>query len=100
MKTKVRRKNDDCVIFLWWKEEFIKLYQKSGGIDFNELQDTVSTLNEGINSPVTSESEPDGWFVMRRCKTSAIKFAMAGSQDWWYRFPQSLVYRFYIVRTY
>ena len=47
-----------------------------------------------------SESESDGWFVVRRHKTSTIKFAMAGSQDWWYQFPQSLVYRFYIVRTY
>ena len=86
--------------FFWWKEEFIRLYQKSGWTDFNELQDTISTLNEDTNSLVTSESEPDGWFVMHRCKTSAIKFAMAGSHDWWCRFPQSLVYRFYIVKTY
>ena len=100
MKMKVRKKNDNRVIFLWWKEEFIRLYQKSGGTDFNELQDTVSTLNEGTNSLITSKLEPDRWFVVRRCKTSAIKFAMAGSQDWWCRFPQSLVYRFYIVRTY
>ena len=47
-------------IFLWWKEEFIRLYQKSGGTDFNELQDIVSTLNECTNSLVTRESEPDG----------------------------------------
>ena len=84
---------------MWWKEEFIRLYQKSEGTDFNELQDTVSTLNEGTNSLVTSESEPDGWFVVHRCKISAIKFTMAGSQDWWHRFPQLLVYRFYIVTT-
>ena len=55
-----KKKNDDCIIFLWWKEEFIRLYQKSGGTNFNELQDTVSTLNEGTNSLVTSELEPDG----------------------------------------
>ena len=85
---------------MWWKEEFIRLYQKSGRTDFNKLQDTVSILNEGTNSLVTSKLEPDGWFVMRRHKMSAIKFAMAGSQDWWCQFPQSLVYRFYIVRTY
>ena len=71
---KVRRKNDNRIIFLWWKEEFIRLYQKSGGTDFIELQDTVSTLNESTNSLVTSRSEPDGWFVMHRCKTSTIKF--------------------------
>ena len=57
--------------FLWWKEEFIRLYQKSGGTDFNELLDTVSTLNEDTNSLVTNESEPGRWCVMRRCKTSA-----------------------------
>ena len=96
----VRRKKRQPHNFLWWKEEFIWLYQKSGGTDFNELQDTVSTLNKGNNSLVMSESEPDGWFVVCRHKMSAIKFAMAGSQDWWHRFPQSLVYRFYIVRTY
>ena len=67
---------------LWWKEEFIRLHQKSGGTDFDELQDTVSTLNKGTNSLVTSESEPDGWFIARRRKTSAIKFTVAGSQDW------------------
>ena len=50
MKMKVR-KNDDRVM---WKEELIRLYQKSGRTDFNELQDTVSTLNEGTNSLVTS----------------------------------------------
>ena len=82
MKIKVRRKNDDRVIFLWWKVEFIRLYQKSGRPDFNELQDTVSTLNEGTGSLVMSKSEPDRWFVMCRHKTSAIKFLMAGSQDW------------------
>ena len=84
--------------FLWWKEEFIRLHQKSGGTDLDELWDTVSTLNKGTNSLVTSESEPDGWFIVRRHKMSVIKFAMAGSQDWWCRFPPSLVYQFYIVR--
>ena len=56
----------------------IKLYQKSGRTNFDEFWDTVSTLNEGTNSLVMSESEPDGWFVVCRCKTSAIKFALAG----------------------
>ena len=67
MKMKVR-KNDNRIIFLWWKEEFIRLYQKSGGTNFNEFQDIVSTLNEGTNSLVISESESDRWFVVRRCK--------------------------------
>ena len=58
---------------LWWKEEFIRLHQKSGGTNFDELWNTVSTLNEGTNSLVTSESDPDRWFMR---KTSAIKFAV------------------------
>ena len=42
-------------IFLWWKGEFVSLYQKSGETDFDELQDTVFILNEGTNSLVTSQ---------------------------------------------
>ena len=41
------------------------IYQKSGGTNFDELWDTVSTLNEGINSRVMSESNPDRQFVMQ-----------------------------------
>ena len=95
---KVRKKCRPCIFF--GEGGIYRLYQKSGGTNFNELQDTISTLSECTNSLVTIKSEPDGWFVVRRHKTSAIKFAMAGSQDWWHRFPQLLVYRFYIVRTY
>ena len=39
---------------------------------FDELQDTISTLNEGTNSLVTSKSEPGGWFIVHRHKTSAV----------------------------
>ena len=67
--------------FLRWKEDFIRLHQKSGGTDFDKLQGIVLTLNESSNSLVMSESKPYGWFVVHRCKTSAIKFAMAGSQN-------------------
>ena len=34
----------------YWKEDFIRLYQKTGWSDFDELQVTDSTLNEGTNS--------------------------------------------------
>ena len=53
-----KKKRQSCKYFLWWKEDFIRLHWKSGGMDFDELQDTVSTLNKGINSLVTSESKP------------------------------------------
>ena len=59
--------------------------EKSGGTNFDELRDTISTLNEGTNFLVTLKRI--GWFIISRCKTSAIKFAMAGSQDWSCRFP-------------
>ena len=59
MKMK-RRKNNDHVNILWWKEELIRLYQKNGGTDFDELWDTVSTFNEGTNSLVMSELKPYG----------------------------------------
>ena len=58
---KMKEKNDDRVnIFLWWKEEFIRLYLKNGRTNFDELWDSVSTLNEGINSLATSELKPCG----------------------------------------
>ena len=34
------------------RRDFIKLYQKTGETNFNELQVTDSTLNEGTNSLV------------------------------------------------
>ena len=45
-----RRKNDDRVKFFYWKEDFIRLCQKIGWSDFDELWVTDSTLNEGTNS--------------------------------------------------
>ena len=52
----------------------------------------LKAINKGTNSLVLSKSEVDEWFVMCRCKMSAIKFAIGGSQDWWCRFPPSLAY--------
>ena len=82
------------------------VYQKSGRTDFEQLQNTASIhsyyVNEGTNSLVTNKSESDGLFVMHGHKTSVLKFmiTMVGSQDWWCRFPPSLVYHFCVVRTY
>ena len=50
MKMKERRKNDGCVKFFYWKEDFIRLYQKTGWSDFDELRVTDSTLKKGTNS--------------------------------------------------
>ena len=64
MKIKVRKKRRPHKFCLWWKEEFIKLHQKSGRTDFDEFRDTIFTLNEGTNSLVTSELESNGWFIV------------------------------------
>ena len=45
-----KKENDGRVKFFYWKEDFIRLYQKTGWSDFNELRVTDSTLNEGTNS--------------------------------------------------
>ena len=45
-----RRKNDGRVKFFYWKEDFIRLYQKTGWSDFDELRVTDSTLKKGTNS--------------------------------------------------
>ena len=63
---KGRKKRRPRKYFLWWKEDFIRLHQKSGGTDFDKLWDTVSTLNEGINSLVKNKLKPYRWFVVRR----------------------------------
>ena len=49
-KRKKEEKNDGRVNFFYWKEDFIRLYQKTGWSNFDELRVTDSTLNEGTNS--------------------------------------------------
>ena len=49
MKMK-EEKNDGRIKNFYWKEDFIRLYQKTGWSDFDELRVTDSTLNEGTNS--------------------------------------------------
>ena len=47
----------------------MKIYQKTGWTNFDELQVTDFTLNEGTNSLVMSESMCKGWFVNKYHKT-------------------------------
>ena len=44
------------------RKDFTRLYQKTGWTNFDELRVTDSTLNEGINSRVTSELGKERWF--------------------------------------
>ena len=46
------------------KEDFIRLYQKTGWSDFDELRVTDSTLNEGPNSLI-NERKGAGQMVRR-----------------------------------
>ena len=61
------KKNYDCHVQIF----ILKggLYQKTGWANFDELQVTNSTLNEGINSRVLSELGQERWFV-RHCHTN------------------------------
>ena len=65
MKIKERKKEKDGrVKFFYWKEDFIRLYQKTGWSDFDELWVTDSTLNEGTNSLI-NERKGAGQMVRR-----------------------------------
>ena len=57
----------------------MRLYQKTGISDFDELQVIDSSNNEGTNSRLTGESGGKGWFVGRGRTNGAIKLAMAGT---------------------
>ena len=61
------------------RKDFIRLYQKTGSTDFDELQVIDSSNNEGTNSRVMGESGRKGWFVGRGSTNSTIKLAMAGT---------------------
>ena len=40
--------------------------------------DGIRFSNSRVSMLVMDESKPNGWFVVRRCTMSAIKFTMAG----------------------
>ena len=58
---KAEEKNDCRVKIFYRKEDFIRLYQKTGWFDFDELR---VTLNEGTNSLIT-ERKGAGQMVRR-----------------------------------
>ena len=63
-ENKRKRKRRPRKIFFYWKEDFIRLYQKTGWSDFDELWVTDSTLNEGTNSLI-NERKGAGQMVRR-----------------------------------
>ena len=63
-ENKRKKKNDSRVNIFYWKEDFIRLYQKTGCSDFDELRVTDSTLNEGTNSLI-NERKGAGLMVRR-----------------------------------
>ena len=80
MKIKKRRKKEmtdaqkNCE-----RKDFIRLHQKIGWADFDELQVNDS---KGTNSQVTNELGRKGWFVLCSHTTSAIKLTIAGTEEW------------------
>ena len=70
----------------------MRMYQKTGWSDFDELRVTDSTLNEGTNSLI---NERLGAGLMVRCLLSHNehhKIAMADTQEWRRLFTPLLVY--------
>ena len=59
-----KRKNDSRVNIFYWKEDFIRLYQKTGWSDFDKLRVTDSTLNKGTNSLI-NERKGAGLMIRR-----------------------------------
>ena len=69
---KVKERKNNCHTE---RKDFIRLYQKIGWINFNELWANDSTLNEGANS------EQIGWKGLHSLHNDTIKFTMAGTQE-------------------
>ena len=63
-KKERKRKRRPRKKFFYRKEDFIRLYQKTGWSDFDELWVTDSTLNEGTNSLI-NERKGAGQMVRR-----------------------------------
>ena len=63
---------------------------KTGVMDIKRLQVTDSSYIEGtICSKRVNRCQGDV-FSSVGARTGAMKLAMAGTQDWWHRFPQLL----------
>ena len=59
-------------------------------MDINQLQVNDCWYNEGTTfSKRVNECLGDGFFSVGT-RTGTIKLAMAGTQDWWHRFPPLL----------
>ena len=68
--------------------------RKTGVMDIKRLQVTDSSYIEGTSymfSKQVNRCQGDG-FTNVGARTSAIKIALAGTQDWWRRFPPLLGY--------
>ena len=59
-------------------------------MDINQLQLDDCRYNEGTICLVNKLMGAWGWFFERGRTNVAIKLAMAGTQDWWRRFPPLL----------
>ena len=80
MKMKERRKMT-ATQNIRERKDFIRLYQKIGWANFDELQDNDSTLNKGTNSRVNKRIGQEKWFIVRSRTMGTINLAMAGTQE-------------------
>ena len=79
-ENKRKKKIDCCAKNICERMDFIRLYQKIGWADFDELRVNDS---EGTNSQGMSELGWNRWFVVRSHTMSTIKLAMADTLEWW-----------------
>ena len=98
---KIKRKKRQPHKFFDDREDFVWLLLKLDVTDVDELQDNNSSHNKSttyLSSRWVNACQKDG-FLSVGSRTGTIKLAMAGTYDWWCRFPLLSGYRFYIVGT-
>ena len=81
-------------IFFDGRKEFIRRMRKTGVMDIKRLQVTDSSYIEGsyyMFSKRMNRCQGDD-FTSMDARTGTIKLALAGTQDWWHRFPPLLGY--------
>ena len=87
-KKQIRKKTRANVIH--GRKPFIMPKQKTGENDLHELLGNNCGYNEGTICAVNGELVLRGCFFEHGRTKGAIKLAMAGTQDWWRRFPPLL----------
>ena len=100
VRWKWKKENDARVKYYWWKEGIYRVSMKNSchGYQPASTRWLLIQWRYYLFSRQVNGCLGDG-FSSVGAWTVAIKLAMAGTQDWWRRFPPLLVCWFYMVRT-